>query len=223
MSRVSEWKIQLAWGGFGVLAGGASWYFFSLNQYLVGSVSMILALGLAALAIHLHKKADAASNSAPDSTPPPTPAEEFVQRYLDEPAEIRFVKTLPKLRLVIYGMCREGWDTGNSCEMRKASYELIGFLESSWVRLAEFYPEKHFGNEHAKAYIHQFIRDRFTFHWAKHEPGGPGTGGTIVGVMVGADVIADFEAMISDTVTALFLSTEGFNLKNWQKEWRRKP
>lgn len=103
--------------------------------------------------------------------------------------------------------------------MREASYDVINFLEYSWLRLAQFYPEDHWGGKDAEAYISNFIQDRFTFHWSKHEPDGPGTGGTIVGVLAGSDVIRDLESLIVETVSALFLHKDDFDFGKWNKEW----
>ncbi|MDR3715213.1 MAG: hypothetical protein P4L51_20565 [Puia sp.] len=195
----------------------------SLNKYKLLTLSIIVAIALASYAVYLHKQRDASSNDEPSIKPITTPAEEYTKRYIDEPWEIRFVKAMPKMRSVMYKMCQEGWDTGTTVEMRQASYEFIDFLESSWIRLAEFYPAKHFDGSDPKVFIRKYIQDRFKFHWAKHEPEGPGTGGTIVGVMTGGDVIADLEAMIADTVTALFPGNESIDLNLWLKQWRRKP
>src|SRR3546814_1861325 len=74
----------------------------------------------------------------------------------------------------------------------------------------------------AEEYIGSYIQDRFSFHWSKHEPSGPGTGGTIVGVLTGGDVIADLEGLIVDTVTALLGYNDDFDLDQWRKEWEGK-
>lgn len=148
-----------------------------------------------------------------------TEAKKYVRRYLDYPSHYRFIWSLPKLRRVVHENAQEGWDTGITADMREASYDVINFLEYSWLRLAQFYPEDHWGGKDAEAYISNFIQDRFTFHWSKHEPDGPGTGGTIVGVLAGSDVIRDLESLIVETVSALFLHKDDFDFGKWNKEW----
>ncbi len=214
MRSVPEWSIQLAWAVFGIFATGAVWYFLGLKEYANAGWAAVGAIVFAGVAIVLHRAKDKASSESP--------ADEFTRRYADEPSHIRFIQVLPKLKRVVYENAHEGWDTGVTSEMRQASYDVIDFLEYSWIRLAEFYPAGHFGLRGPRAYIRKFIRDRFQFHWSKHEPDGPGTGGTIVGVLVGGDVIDDLEKMISDTVRALFARQEDFNFEQWREEWEQK-
>ncbi|KVP22421.1 hypothetical protein [Burkholderia ubonensis] len=212
MRNIPEWTIQLAWAICGVFATGAVWYFLSLKQYSEAAYAAIGALIFGGVAIYLHRRKDEADAAV-------SPADEFARRYTGQASAIRFIKALPKLRRVMYDNAREGWDTGVTVEMRQSSYDLIDFLEYAWLRLAEFYPAGHFGLRGRRAYIRNFIRDRFQFHRSKHEPDGPGTGGTIVGVLAGGDVIDDLERMISDTVRALFVHHDNFRFDEWQREW----
>lgn len=104
--------------------------------------------------------------------------------------------------------------------MREASYDMIDFLQVAWIRLAEFYPRKHFDATNARDYIESFTRTRFAFHRAKHERGGPGTGGTIVGVLTGGDVIQDLENLIEDTMRSLFFDSQLLDLDDWLQRWQ---
>ncbi len=103
--------------------------------------------------------------------------------------------------------------------MRKATYDVVDFYEIIWLKLAEFYPVKHFGKGGAAAHIKSYIRERYKFHWAKHEPGGPGTGGTIVGVLTGGDVMQDLDRLIVETATAVVGYRDNFDFKAWQVRW----
>lgn len=143
----------------------------------------------------------------------------YAQRYLEHPSHYRFIKSLPKLRAVVLENAQEGWDNGVTSDMREASYDVIDFLKYAWLRLAQFYPDNHWGQKTAEEYIGNYIQSRFSFHWSKHEPAGPGTGGTIVGILTGSDVIRDLESLIVDTVTALLGYNEDFDLNQWRKEW----
>ena len=60
----------------------------------------------------------------------------------------------------------------------------------------------------------------FAFHWAKHEPSGPGSGGTIVGVLTGGDVMNDLENLIEDTMRSLFFDNHLLDLENWLQRWQ---
>lgn len=219
MRVVPDWWIQTTWWASGIFATGAVWYFLSTRDYPLAGVAGALAVGLAVVAILLHKAKDRAARAvapaAADSM-----ADEFSRRYTDQPSHVRFLKALPKLRAVVYEAAQEGWDTGVTADMRQASYDVIDFLEYAWTRLAEFYPARHFGDKDSREYIRGYIRDRFRFHWAKHEPDGPGTGGTIVGVLTGGDVIADLESLVADTVGTLFAHRDDFDLEAWLAAWK---
>jgi hypothetical protein len=147
------------------------------------------------------------------------PSSVFARRYFDYPSHYRFVNYLPKLKAVVLESARDGWDTGVTADMREASYDVIDFLEYAWLRLARFYPKNHWGGQDAETYIANYIRDRFAFHWSKYEPDGPGTGGTIVGVLVSGDVIKDMERLIEETVSALFMHQDNFDFMIWKQEW----
>lgn len=221
MRTVPDWSIQASWWASGIFATGAVWYFLSVQRYPYASLSAGCAIAFAILAIVLHRKKDAANQRSDGPRTEPTPAEDFVRRYTDQPSHVRFIRALPKFKAVVYESAQAGWDTGITTDMRQASYDVIDFLEHAWLRLAEFYPPKHFGGKNSKTFIRDYIRDRFSYHWAKHEPDGPGTGGTIVGVQTGADVIAELEAMIADAVAALFANQEDFDYQNWLSQWRQ--
>ena len=104
-------------------------------------------------------------------------------------------------------------------EMRKATHDVVDFYEFIWLKIAEFYPVKHFGKEGATAYIQKYVRERYMFHWAKHESDGLGTGGTIVGVLTGGDVMDDLERLIVDTATAVIGYRDDFDGVSWKARW----
>src|SRR3546814_16453036 len=72
------------------------------------------------------------------------------------------------MRAVVQENAQEGWDTGVTADMREASYDVIDFLQYAWLRLAQFYPDNHWGPKTAEEYIGSYIQDRFSFHWSKH-------------------------------------------------------
>jgi len=220
MRTVPDWAIQGSWWVSGIFATGAIWYFLAVKSYPHLALSAAAAIAFAALAVFLHRKKDQQDQHRVSASSEPTPAEDFARRYADQPSHIRFIRALPKLKAVVYENAHEGWDTGVTAEMREANYDVIDFLEYTWQRLAEFYPPKHFGDKDAKAFARNYIRDRFAFHWGKYEPDGPGTGGTIVGVLTGGDVITDMEKMVADTVEALFGGRDDFDFKDWLSQWQ---
>lgn len=188
-------------------------------EAIIGAVATIFAALLVWWLQRRDTKNAPASVKAEEQTTP----EEYARKYLDDPSHYRFLRALPKLRKVVMENAAEGWNTGVTLDMREANYDVIDFLQYVWLRLSQFYPPKHWGSQPAEDYIRSYIRDRFTYHWAKHEPDGPGTGGTIVGVVTGGDVVDDLERLIADTVSSLFRHNDDFDLDEWQRLWREKP
>lgn len=142
------------------------------------------------------------------------------KRYVDQSHQMHFIKGLPALRRAAHENARELWDGGVTAEMRQGSYDYIDSLQDIWVRLARFYPPNHFGGVEPREYINKYTQDRFSYHRASLEPEGPGTGGTIVGVMAGGGVIEDLEKMIEETVCTLSLNSEPFDYQSWQRDWK---
>lgn len=140
-------------------------------------------------------------------------------RYLDQPHQLRFVESLPELKKVIYRNAREGWDTGVTADMRQASYDVIDFLVDTWVKLAGFYPERQFEGKAARVFIDGYVRSRFKYHWAKHEPKGVSSRGTMVGVLVGGNVVEDLDHMVIDIVSTLALNAETIDFEAWKTAW----
>ena len=190
------------------------------STLLAGLIGAIATIGAVILTWYLHRPRKVSSEAIQRLDKPKEEAPRaYAQRYLEYPSHYRFIRSLPKLRIVVQENAQEGWDTGVTSDMREASYDVIDFLEYAWLRLAQFYPDKHWDGKTAEEYIRSYIQDRFSFHWSKHEPDGPGTGGTIVGVLTGSDVIDDLEGLVGDTVTALLGYNEDFDLDQWRKEW----
>lgn len=140
-------------------------------------------------------------------------------RYLNQPHQLRFVESLPKLKKVVYEDARKGWDTGVTADMRQASYDVINFLVDTWVRLADFYPERHFEGKAAREFIDSYVKSRFKYHWAKHESKGSGSRGTIVGVLVSGDVIGDLDRMVVDVVSTLAIDAQTVDFEVWKAAW----
>ena len=220
MRSVPEWSIQLTWWASGIFATGAVWYFLSTNNTKYVAVSALVAASFAGVAVFLHRKKDAlVAALVPNELKSDLP-DDYVRRHTDSEAHIRLVRRLPEMKAVAHLSSREGWESPVTLDMREASYDMIDFLQFAWLRLAEFYPRKNFDGVIALEYIESYTRTRFAFHWAKHEPEGPGTGGTIVGVQVGADVINDLESLTKDTMQSLFFDNQHLQVEDWLKRWQ---
>ena len=214
-----DWVIQTCWWVSGIFATGALWYFLSIKDYSYasGSGALALAFALAAVALHIRKD-QLAEKALPTEFKDEVP-NGYVRRSFDEQTDVRVFQALPELKAVARQVAQPGWDTGITIEMRKATYDVVDFYEFIWLKLAEFYPIKHFGSDGAAAHIKSYIRERYKFHWAKHEPGGPGTGGTIVGVLTGGDIMQDLDRLIVETATAVVGYRDDFDFDNWHARW----
>lgn len=220
MSRtVPDWVIQTCWWTSGVFATGALWYFLSIKDYpyAAGSGALAFAFALAAIALH-RRKDQLAEQSVPTEFKDELP-DDYVRRSFDDPTDVRIFQSLPELKAIAHRTAQPGWNIGVTVEMRKATYDAVDFYELIWLKLAEFYPVKHFGKDGAAAHIKSYIRERYRFHWAKHEPGGPGTGGTIVGVLTGGDVMQDLDRLIVETSTAVVGYRDNFDFNAWYARW----
>lgn len=214
MRSVPEWSTQLAWWASGIFATGAAWYFLSTKNipYTVGSV--VFALIFAGIAIALHIKKDAFAEALiPIELKSDLPAD-YVRRSTENEAHVRLVRHLPDMKAVAYQSSLQGWDTGVTFDMKEANYDLVDFLEFAWLRLAEFYPRNHFQTSSLRGYIEARIRTSFTFHWAKNEPAGPGSGGTIAGVSTGLAVIDELDDLIVDLAQTLFFDNQFLNFED---------
>jgi len=129
-----------------------------------------------------------------------------------------YVNSLPRALQLSYAAAREGWDSGVTLSMMGATLDVTEVLERIWLYLARWYPPTHFGDSSAEQYINDFLADRREFHRALAEPDGPGTGGTIVSLLVGGATLRDLEALVADTVAALTTGTT-FSFRSWSWRW----
>jgi hypothetical protein len=137
--------IQICWWTSGIFATGALWYFLSIKDYSFVVASGVLAFAFAMAAIALHRRRDLlAEKSLPLEFKDELP-DDYIRRTLDEPSDVRLFQSLPELKAIAHRIAQPGWDTGITVEMRKATYDVVDLYELIWLKLAEFYPVKHFG------------------------------------------------------------------------------
>jgi len=138
-----------------------------------------------------------------------------------EEAIIGYLKVLPHIRRGAIAAARSLWDSGITSEMRQGSYEAIEILSAAWIRLANFYPPKHFGEKAPDHFFSEFVVQRFAWHRRISEPRGPGSSGTIVAVIAGGAVLNDVATAITETVEGLVIgySLTDFDLEKWRSDW----
>ena len=135
-----------------------------------------------------------------------------------------FLNSLPDAKAEAIRRSRPGWDSGVNSEMMTANYMYVDFLRGLLVALASFYQSKPFDSPDPRHYFSSLIASLYHWHRAVLEPGGPGAGGTTVGVLTGGAVASEVERMVSDMVTALSEHLVGedsanFNLERWRALW----
>jgi hypothetical protein len=136
-------------------------------------------------------------------------------------ALVAYVDNLPAILAKGYAIARPRWDSGVTTEMLQGTYDLIDVVVQMLIHLASWFPDEHFDGRPAAEYFSSFVSSRFVWHRALAEPGGVGTGGTIVGPTAAAAVLDDAERAVDEMVTALLWGREGFGLKAWRRRWEQ--
>jgi hypothetical protein len=89
---------------------------------------------------------------------------------------------------------------------------------ASLVYLANWFPPGHFDGKDAEVYFEEFIADRYLYHRALHEPNGPGTGGTVAGLLAASGALDDVLRAIFDLVAAQ--APGEFDFDKWRERWQ---
>ena len=114
-----------------------------------------------------------------------------------------YINSLPWFKAALLRQAQPKWDTGVTATMVQTNYDYIDSLTGILVTLANYYSPEQFGDQSPQEYFSEIISSRFQWHRVIAEPHGPGTGGTIINVTIGGNVIDDVEKMIEDIVMAL--------------------
>jgi hypothetical protein len=130
------------------------------------------------------------------------------------------IRALPIRRLTVYRQAQPKWDTGVTVEMVEGNGMVVEALKGMLIELAAFYPKSHFDGRRHDDYFQSAIQDLARWHRECLEPNGPGSGGTIVGVLTGGELISSLEKMVADMVQALTHFRDDFNFHAWRAEWQ---
>ena len=131
---------------------------------------------------------------------------------------VAYIDHLPALRKAAHDAAHRGWDTGVTAEMKGATSEVIDILEHVLNYLSAWYPPDHFGADGAKKYFNDYVASRYLWHRSLQDTQGPGSGGTIAGVMAGGGVMDDLSKAIEEMVEALGIGE--VDLIRWRRRWR---
>lgn len=128
-----------------------------------------------------------------------------------------YVNLLPGLKEEMKLKIQPRWDSGRTGDMVKASYDYVAFLESILLTLASFYPQESFNDDSRKFFSEQ-ITFRYKWHWSYVNPG-PGSGGSIVNIIVASAMKRELEDMVRDMVMSLTFGDK-FNQQDWLDKWK---
>jgi hypothetical protein len=131
------------------------------------------------------------------------------------------INALPHVREAVLTVAQNGWDTGVSSEMLRATYSVIDVYLDLLVKLAGLYPSRHFGQEGPRAFFTRQVTGRFQWQRMHQEPDGIGTGGTIVSVIAAGAVMAELETMLCDMVRSCSNFGGSFDFEAWHKDWEQ--
>lgn len=148
--------------------------------------------------------------------------------YFENKIIVNIINSLPAIRLELLAKSALGWDTGITQRMREATYEYIDALQGILVILSNFYQDESSFEGDANRFIFEIIASRYKWHNAYAEPGGPGSGGTIISLLCGGNVMDEVETMVEEMVFTLveyYKDSEyfkDFQYKEWRKRWKER-
>jgi hypothetical protein len=85
------------------------------------------------------------------------------------------------------------------------------------------YPPNHFGGKEAAPFVSEYLSKRYELRHALLEPGGPGTGGTMMRPLIAYGVLLDLQELIILTVRMALTFAEadtGIKIEDWIQRFR---
>ena len=134
---------------------------------------------------------------------------------------VDYINSLPKFKSNLLQQAKKRKSHGSTLDIIQANHDYFDALTGIPVTLANYYSPECFGNQSPQEFFSEIISSRFPLHSALAEPYGPGTGGTIVGIRRGLNLIADIEKIIEDMVSGLWEERYS-EYEDWRKRWRSK-
>lgn len=131
-----------------------------------------------------------------------------------------YISNMPDVLGMAYRKVRREW-RGNTLDMVRAAYNITEVVRQMWLQLTNAFPERHFSRAPAAEYLREFLETRYTWHRALAEPLGPGTGGTIAGILVARGALEDIEASVVELRHAVVgLGESVADRESWIRRWR---
>ena len=136
---------------------------------------------------------------------------------------LSYIWGLPDIRTGLLEIAQSERYSGSTVGMMEASYDYIDALASILINLGSYYSGKHSWRKHQQRLLSEQIAARFEWHRSHVEPNGPGTGGTIVNIIICRNVQEDVEKMVENMVVSLVGYNDEFGWEEWKGLWRAKP
>jgi hypothetical protein len=135
---------------------------------------------------------------------------------------VDYINSLPKFKSDLIQQTNKRKRDGSTLDIVQANDDYADSLTGILVTLANYYSPECFGDQSPQEFFSEIISSRFRLHSALAEPDGPGTGGTIAGILRGVSRIADIERIVEDMVTGLWQWEDSYpsEYEDWQKRWR---
>ena len=132
---------------------------------------------------------------------------------------VDYINLLPKFKSDLIQQTKKRKRAGTTLDIVQASNDYADSLTGILVTLANYYSPECFGDQSPQEFFSEIISARFRLHSALAEPDGPGTGGTIAGILRVRSRIADIERIVEDMVSGLWEERYS-EYEDWQKRWR---
>ena len=132
----------------------------------------------------------------------------------------QYLQCLPITLAEAYAVAQPRWDTGITYEMTMATVDVIDVVVQILVNLGNRYPDGHFDGINPAQYFSEFVSERYRWHRLLIEPGGVGTGGTIVGPLTTLAVLGSLERAVEDMVSSQISPEVQLDWQQWLAAWR---
>ena len=130
-----------------------------------------------------------------------------------------YVNELPSIRKALREKVQPEWDSETTSRVVAASYWYVDAMQGILVKLASYYPFGTFGDADPHMFFSEQVAARYSWHRSHAEPYGPGSGGTIVSILVSRYVVSDAEKMVEEMARSLVGYDDRFDWKHWPDKW----
>ena len=133
---------------------------------------------------------------------------------------VEYINALPNFKSALLAQRQPKLDRGSTMTIVQARHDYIDSITGILVVLSSYYSPEQFGNLTPQVYFSEIVSSRIRWHYTIVEPGGRGTGGTIIRILIASGVETDVEHMVEDMVYNLVYFDDSFDWDDWRQRWR---